>query len=236
MTAPFYNEKCAGTNNEHACYRIIGTRSLSVWEVFDTCAHPFLSNLLIYAFDKVQVLAGAQARIFFSSSLPVLPSVSCMHRLSCPVLKFAISSFSLEEIVPRCECIPKTAWMPCKHRFFSLAHSHQLRSCKGILKSSKTYSLLGQVLFIFASSVLNERNGRGLLCFMLTCFDLRAQLKCNVLSNCSKSRHFDAFTKLHCFPHWLVGWCNPLLNLNITKSHLGQDNVILRRMRFYTGT
>lgn len=55
----------------------------------------FLSIFLIYAFDRVQVLTGACARIFFSLPCLFLPSVSCMHRLSCPVLKFVISSFSL---------------------------------------------------------------------------------------------------------------------------------------------
>lgn len=108
-----------------------------------------------------------------------LPSVSCMHRLSRPVLKFVISSFSLvgrdcaQVRVNTKDCLDAS-----QASFFapllSQAHSQQPRSCEGILKSSKTYSLLGPVLFIFASSVLNERNGRGLPCFMLTCFDSKA--------------------------------------------------------------
>lgn len=66
--------------------------------------------------------------------------------------------------------------------------------------SSKTDSLLGPVLFIFASSVLNERNEGLALFYACVLDDSRTWLKCDVSSERSKRRHFDAFTRPRCFP------------------------------------
>lgn len=219
----FYNEKRAGTKNKHACYRIIGTRSLSVREVFGTCA-PLFTHLFIYTFDRVQVLTGACPRTFFFSPMPILPSVVvciCCRALfwSC---SFPLSLSMGEKGCAQMRVNTKDCSDALQASFsFTLASpSQQPWSCEGIQEAARQTRSSGRCyLFLHQVSLMKEMGGACLvLCLRAWRLEDLVEMRC--VERKEQEETFWCIYPAAVFPHWLVGWFNLQANLNITKTHL----------------